>query len=288
MSRFRFVTGILAAAALVSCARGTASQPAGAVSPPQVQLGAFVWHDLVTDDVATARRFYGDLFGWTFEETTRQDHPYVLARLGSDYVGGLVQITDETPARPESQWLSYLSVADVDQAVDQAGKAGGRTIVAPLTLEGIARVAVIEDSEKVPLGLARSFGGDVEPAAPPPAGHFFWMEYLARDADAALAFYRPLGGYDASVSAERDGLRYYVLKNTRSRAGLFAIPANQRDIPPTWLPYVRVDDPAAMAARVTQLGGRVLLSPRADARNGTLAIVADPSGAPLALQKWPM
>src|SRR5512138_387179 len=29
--------------------------------------GKFVWADLVTDDVVSARRFYGDLFGWTFQ-----------------------------------------------------------------------------------------------------------------------------------------------------------------------------------------------------------------------------
>src|SRR5262245_31241075 len=30
--------------------------------------GKFVWADLVTDDVLTARKFYAQLFGWTFWE----------------------------------------------------------------------------------------------------------------------------------------------------------------------------------------------------------------------------
>src|SRR5262245_11723679 len=30
--------------------------------------GKFVWADLVTDDVAAAQKFYGQLFGWTFRE----------------------------------------------------------------------------------------------------------------------------------------------------------------------------------------------------------------------------
>src|SRR5215831_12429600 len=29
--------------------------------------GKFVWADLVTDDVLKARKFYGELFGWTFQ-----------------------------------------------------------------------------------------------------------------------------------------------------------------------------------------------------------------------------
>jgi hypothetical protein len=57
---------------------------------------------------------------------------------------------------------------------------------------------------------------------------------------------------------------------------------------PAWLPYVMVTDPAGLAERARALGGTVLFEPRADVRKGTLAIVADPSGAPLALQKWPI
>jgi predicted enzyme related to lactoylglutathione lyase len=49
---------------------------------------------------------------------------------------------------------------------------------------------------------------------------------------------------------------------------------------------VRVDDPAALAERVTELGGSVVIAPRPDVRDGTLALVLDPSGAPVALQKW--
>jgi predicted enzyme related to lactoylglutathione lyase len=49
---------------------------------------------------------------------------------------------------------------------------------------------------------------------------------------------------------------------------------------------VRVDDPTALAERVTELGGRVIVAPGPDVRDGTLALIVDPSGAPLALQKW--
>jgi predicted enzyme related to lactoylglutathione lyase len=49
-----------------------------------------------------------------------------------------------------------------------------------------------------------------------------------------------------------------------------------------------VDDPAAVSARVTALGGRVILPPSPGIRNGTVAIVADPTGGAVALQKWPL
>src|SRR5580765_8497591 len=37
--------------------------------------GKFVWADLVTDDVAAAQKFYGGLFGWTFQDAGE----YVIA-----------------------------------------------------------------------------------------------------------------------------------------------------------------------------------------------------------------
>ena len=53
------------------------------------------------------------------------------------------------------------------------------------------------------------------------------------------------------------------------------------------MPYILVPDPAKLVAQVRSLGGTVLLEPRAEIRNASLAVVTDPSGAILALQKFP-
>jgi hypothetical protein len=50
---------------------------------------------------------------------------------------------------------------------------------------------------------------------------------------------------------------------------------------------VFVEDPAGLATRVTGLGGRVLLPADPARRNGSLVVIADPGGAPLALQRYP-
>jgi predicted enzyme related to lactoylglutathione lyase len=149
-------------------------------------------------------------------------------------------------------------------------------------------VAVVLDPQGAPLGLAGvSASLPVEPAQPP-LNRFFWMEYLAKDAPAALAFYKGLAGYESTVTVSEQGIDYNVLRRVRARAGLLQIPTALEDVEPNWLPYVRVEDPAALAVRAQSLGGRVVLEPRADVRNGTLAIVTDPTGGALALQKWPL
>jgi uncharacterized protein len=275
-----------AASAAIACALGALAaaaslSPLSAASP--VEPGRFVWHDLMTRDVARAKRFYGELFGWQFANVQRNARPYVLARTAGAFVGGLVDVTAISGAAP--QWLSYMSVADVDQTVARVRSDGGTTLVEPRTLP-LARVAVVTDPQGAPLGLAQLRRDIPDPADPRP-GHFFWQEYLARDADQALAFYRRLGGYEAVMLDTRLGVAYHVLRTTRGRAGLFKLPAETVDVEPNWLPYVLVDDPAALVARVTSLGGRILVPAAPERRNGSLVVIADPEGAPLALQKFP-
>ena len=137
-----------------------------------------------------------------------------------------------------------------------------------------------------PLGLAQVRRNIPDPASPAP-NQFFWNEYLARDAAKALDFYKRLAGYEATISESRLGVDYHILRKTRAHAGVFQLPASATGVEPNWLPYVLVNDPAAVAARVGGLGGRILLPAAPERRNGSVVVIADPGGAPLALQKFP-
>ena len=75
-----FTTTSLSTLCVLAVAFGFANAPATvAAADPPVEPGRFVWHDLLTKDVAGARRFYGELLGWRFEDTKRGDRPYVFA-----------------------------------------------------------------------------------------------------------------------------------------------------------------------------------------------------------------
>jgi predicted enzyme related to lactoylglutathione lyase len=75
------------------------------------------------------------------------------------------------------------------------------------------------------------------------------------------------------------------MRGERARAGVAEL--NWDDVRPHWIPYVKVDDPAAVAARVESLGGTLVFAPDPDIRGGSVAIVQDPTGGVLAIQKWP-
>jgi predicted enzyme related to lactoylglutathione lyase len=281
-SRLRTTTSI-GIACVLAAVFGIANTPAPATAQVSVETGRFVWHDLMTKDVSAARRFYGELFGWRFEDTSRGGRPYVIARAAEVPVGGIVDISAMTDAG--AQWVSFMAVANVDKSVALVQADGGKVIVQPRDLP-LARVAVVADPQEAPLGLAQMKGTIPEPAQPTP-GHFFWQEYLARDAAHALDFYKRLAGYEPAISDSRLGVEYHTLRKARGGAGLFQLPADVTDVQPNWLPYVLVSDPGALAARVAGLGGRVILPVAPERRNSSLAVIADPSGAALALQKYP-
>jgi predicted enzyme related to lactoylglutathione lyase len=285
--RWALLAALAVVAATVACASGGASTaPAGATPAVAAHVGRFVWHDLVTRDAAACQKFYGALLGWDFKETTRDGHPYFLAQSGGSFAGGIVPLAGAAPG--PAAWLSYLSVPDLDRAVAQVGSAGGKVLLQPRAVGAYGRVAVVTDPQGAPLGLAGVTGEIPDEPAQPLANQFFWMEYLAKDGPAALAFYKDLAGFDSSVTASQNGIDFHVLKTQGARAGLFQIPSDATMVEPHWLPFVRVADPAALAARVVALGGKVLIAPRAEVRKGTLAVIADPTGGAVALQKWPL
>ena len=245
--------------------------------------GKFVWHDLITDDVSAVRRFYSGLFGWKYEETRLPNgNPYTLIVADGRYIGGIVQLDD--PSGVEySRWLGYLSVPDVDEAVETTRAAGGTAVVDPLDLGQIGRAAAIKDPQGAVVGLLRSKVGDPDDSEVARAGHIVWNELLAADDQAASAFYASISGANAKA-IERRGGQYILLQSQgRDRAGIMRRPAD--DIDPLWLTHFAVADPVTASGRAGELGGEVLLPPSADLREGSLALVVDPTGAVLALQR---
>jgi predicted enzyme related to lactoylglutathione lyase len=260
--------------------------PAAPRASTGAAIGEFVWHDLVTSNPAGARAFYGGLLGWTFEAGEGVDPGYTVIGYGGRRIGGIVQPQRRDDQAPVAQWLSYVVVGDVDRSAEAFATGGGRVFRGPLDARGDLRVAVVADAQGAPIGLAsRGPARAAEDAAVPPLHDWLWMEYVAREPGPALTFYAEAVGFSSRVHATRDSFTYYLLATDRPRAGLFLSPWPLETS--AWLPYVRVEDPGAMALRAQELGGRVVLDPRPGIRNGSLAIVLDPDGAPLALQKFP-
>jgi len=246
-------------------------------------VGKVVWNDLITEDIDAARAFYGGLFGWTFETSSRGGREYVLARSGDVYVAGMVAVDPPTDGSDLSRWVPYVSVENVDEAVSRAVADGGSVAVTPRDVS-LGRVAAIVDPEGAVIGLARSEIGDPDDRTTAGApGRVVWTELLSNDSEAAAAFYGAVVGYDVKPIARRGGTYTMLANRGVDRAGILQNPTENWD--PVWLTYIGVEDPAAAAARAEAFGGEVLLAASPDVREGSLAVVADPTGAVLVLQK---
>jgi predicted enzyme related to lactoylglutathione lyase len=181
--------------------------------------------------------------------------------------------------------LSYLSVADVDAAVKQFKQQNCEIHRKPFDLPDRGRVAVVSDPQGAVVVLIRSNSGDPEDVEAKP-GEWLWTELLTQDDDAASTFYQQLLGYDDKVSEGAEGRQYHVLsKDDIPRAGIVKNP--WENIPANWLPYILVNDPQAVSDKARELGGTIFLAPKQDIRQGSVALIADPTGAGFAVQKWP-
>ena len=266
-------------AALLVLGTSCASSPERTISPVTqvptdlLRAGKFVWVDLVTDDVAGAKAFYGALFGWTFEG---DDDEYVRVLLDGTPIAGIVDVERPEGWERESGWLGNLSVADVDGAARAVAEGGGVVERGPLDAPERGRLALVRDPAGAHLLLLRSTGGD-PPDGLPPLRRFLWRELWTHDAEAATAFYSAIAGYDVETVDFRDQVYRVLTTEGIPRAGVVEAPA---EVDPQWLPYVRVQDPALIAERATALGGRVVL------QDDDAVILVDPTGAPIGVQLW--
>lgn len=243
--------------------------------------GKFVWADLVTDDLLTARKFYAQLFGWTFWEMGN----YSIALNEERPMCGMFQrpLPKDKEAKP--RWFGYISVPNVEKAQRAVLKSGGRVLAAPQKMPKRGEQAVFVDPEGAVFGVVRSSAGDPEDFLADP-GDWIWIELISRDAKKAGEFYRRIADYEiVENTSERKGDYVYVSKGF-ARAAALSIPQDQSNVKPTWLLFVRVESVEGTLAKTKQIGGKVLLEPKPDLLNGKVAVIADPTGAAVGIMEW--
>lgn len=238
--------------------------------------GKFIWHDLVTSDVVTAKSFYGQLFNWTFKQRGR----YTIVSLNDKRVGGILDIQPKTQERHVSRWISSLSVPDIDQAASVVLANGGKVHKGPENIGDRGWVALVSDPQGAQLSLIHTKNGD--PSDGPIAdGFWLWHELWTNNPNDSVVFYQELAGYSAD---EELGSYLILTAEDKWRAGirnLFNQAIEQR-----WVPVIKVNDVRVMSALAKQLGGKVLIEPENPDYIDQVALLADPSGALFMIQEW--
>jgi len=141
------------------------ADPQGAVlsafassGPPQgpPAEGAFVWDELATSDIEGAKKFYGDVFGWTSRDMDMgEGMTYTMFERpgGGDVAGGMPLTEDMKEHAAPPNWLAYLGTEDVDGTTAKAEELGATVHMQPTDIPGIGRFSVLQDPTRAIFAL---------------------------------------------------------------------------------------------------------------------------------------
>lgn len=292
MTRIK-LSAVLLTLIVAGCATVAPELPAITDKPTGSHFdGRIVWHDLLTTTPAESRKFYGELFGWKFERPglsigIGDADSYMLIRHNGELIGGMLDANILNGDDNISQWITVMSTEDLSAAVERVAANGGEILTPPTDVGSRGTLAVVAGPDKAIIALVQTRGGDPEESEPVVNG-WLWNELWTNNVEQATGFYQAVAGFeieDHAVPGEDHD--YRVLKSGDSpRAAIMPNPF-ERELP-VWVNYIRVDDPAAITARVEELGGVVFIDASPRALGGEVAFVAGPSGAGVALQTWPL
>jgi hypothetical protein len=229
------------------------------------------WVDLATSDADAAEAFYTTLFGWTSEDQGEEAGHYRMLRKGGKDVAALYAVG---PEQGPPRWNTYVTVDDVDAAVERVDPAGGTVIAPPFDVLEVGRMAVVSDPAGAIVALWQS-RGHVGAGLVNEPGALCWNELITGDRERAAAFYAAVIGWSSRTNQMGPMTYTEFMTGERAIAGMMEMAG----VAPQWNVYFAVEDANVTIATATGLGASVL-QPAMDLPDvGRFATLADPQGA---------
>ncbi|MEU2667727.1 VOC family protein [Streptomyces sp. NPDC007164] len=258
------------------------------------------WVDVQLPDLEAGKRFYGELFGWTFRAG---EGPYADAFSDGRLVAALAAKQD---GRMPTTWGIYFATDDIAASVARIREAGGQVITEPVRAGRAGALAQAADPGGAVFGLWQAgdregFQKQNEP------GSFCWTEVYTRQKDRVDPFYEKVFGFqatdleasgpDAARTGPDDsppaGFRMWSPAGTEpgpdtAVGGRSVITdAFPAEMPSYFLNYFAVEDCNRTAGNAVRLGGRIS-APPFDIPYGRMAVLQDDQGAVFAVLQPPV
>jgi predicted enzyme related to lactoylglutathione lyase len=176
-------------------------------------------------------------------------------------------------------WMTYITVASVDETAAKITAAGGTVVAPPMDVMDVGRMAVAQDPTGAFFSIwepRASIGAEVvnEPGA------LCWNELNTRDVDGALAFYEQVFG----LTAQRSDAYNELKLGDRVVGGCMQMPEMiPAEVPAHWLAYFAVADIAASTERAKSLGAQAMVEAMEAGDVGRFSVLGDPMGAVFAI-----
>jgi len=269
--------------------------------------GVPCWVDTSQPDPEAAVAFYGDLFGWEFEDVMppESEGKYFIARIRGGDVAAVGSVPEAAP--PTATWNTYVSVESADETASKVRDAGGNIVMEPFDVMDAGRMAVFTDPEGAAFCVwqaKENKGARIVNEH----GSLNFNDLNTRDASGARSFYGSvfgwqtleleggfqmwtLPGYGDYLERDNPELRKQMAEVGAPAgfedvvASLIPIADDQPDVPPHWGVTFAVDDADVTAKRAAELGGNVVVPPF-DAPWVRTTVIADPQGATFTASKF--
>jgi predicted enzyme related to lactoylglutathione lyase len=269
--------------------------------------GVPCWIDTSQPDPEAAVGFYGDLFGWEFENVLPPESPgkYFIARIRGGDVAAVGSIPEAAP--PQAMWNTYIWAESADETASKVRDSGGNVLMEPFDVMDSGRMALCADPEGATFCVWQANehkGAQVVNEH----GSVNFNDLNTRDAAGAKSFYGSvfgwetleleggfemwtLPGYGDYLERDNPDLRKNMAEMDAPKgfedvvASLVPIADDQPDVPAHWNVTFAVDDADAIAEKATELGGKVVVPPF-DAPWVRMTVIADPQGATFTASKF--
>jgi predicted enzyme related to lactoylglutathione lyase len=241
------------------------------------------WVEFSSPDLDASIGFYGGLFGWEVPESenAEQTGGYRLAtKDGRPAAGMMPKMQEEQP----TVWATYISVDDAEATAAAVGDAGGSTIVEPMDVMDLGKMAVFADPTGAVFGIWQpgTFQGAGVVSEP---GAIAWNELNTRDLAGAKEFYGAVFGWGFRDDDMGEAGSYTTILLGESMVGGILDMAEREVpemVPAHWQVYFAVEDTDATIEAAKQTGGGVMVEP-VDIPAGRFSILTDPHGASFAV-----
>lgn len=111
------------------------------------------WNELMTRDVEAAKSFYADTLGWSYDSMPNPEGgTYYIAMAGGKPAAGLFEMQGADFDNVPVQWFAYIAVDDIDARLAKVADAGGMIIRPAFDIQGIGRIAVVQDKSGAHIG----------------------------------------------------------------------------------------------------------------------------------------
>lgn len=242
--------------------------------------GTPCWADAMFGDVEGAKRFYGDVLGWTFGESSSEYGNYTQAYVDGKAVAAVV------PPMPgqegQSQWCLYFASPDAAATADKIRRSGGEVLMEPMQVGDFGTMCLAREPSGAVFGVwqAGTHEGFEETAAP---GAYCWAEVFTREPEKTDAFFSAVFPYRMKDIVD-DAVDFRMFD-----VGEETVLGRMRmtdDFPPEVPSYINVyfavDNCDEAVARAAELGGIVRFGPMSSPF-GRFAALSDPQGANFSL-----